>query len=256
MSNGQYARLNIAAVEVPRPSDVYADLIRAKILSSELPLGSQLPPERMLVVESGLTRAQVREALQLLQRQGLITTKPGRGGGSTVSRPTASEFMSSVDLQLQGWAPGTQMLFESRHAIEPWCAHLAAERRTDRDLSRLRAADDRSAEALGSLERFILEKIEWHAALAAASHNELLSTFMEAVGRAILRQTDVDAHADLQVMKRSLDAHRAITDAIAARDAALAHRLMTQHVHTPPLPDSDAGPAAADTCGPQTRHRA
>ncbi|MFI7167147.1 FadR/GntR family transcriptional regulator [Rhodococcus erythropolis] len=256
MSNGQYARLNIGAVEVPRPSDVYADLIRAKILSGELPLGSQLPPERMLVAESGLTRAQVREALQTLQRQGLITTKPGRGGGSSVSRPTASEFMSSVDLQLQGWAPGTQMLFESRHAIEPWCAHLAAERRTDSDLARLRAADDRSAEALGSLEDFILEKIEWHAALAAASHNELLSTFMEAVGRAILRQTDIDAHADLQAMTRSLDAHRAITRAISNRDAPLAHRLMAQHVHTPPLLDSGTQPVSTDTCGTSVRRNA
>ncbi|MBY4576269.1 hypothetical protein ACN94_22555, partial [Gordonia paraffinivorans] len=55
-------------------------------------------------------------------------------------------------------------------------------------------------------------------ALATASKNDLLSTFSEAVGRAILRQTDDAAHRDPKVMARSLRAHVQITDAIAAQD--------------------------------------
>lgn len=243
----QRARLNIGAVEVPRPADVYADLIRDKILDGELPVGSQLPPERMLVEESGLTRAIVREALQRLQRQGLIVTRPGRGGGSIVSRPTASMFMSSVDLQLQGWAPGTQMLFESRQVIEPWCAYFAADRRTACDLNALDVINDESARAMSDLAAFIDCKIRWHRALATASHNELLATFMEAVSRAILRQTDNEEHRDREAMTRSIEVHRAITRAIADRDSGLAYQLMTQHAHTPPLieprsaPDNPAG---------------
>jgi DNA-binding FadR family transcriptional regulator len=232
------ARLHIGAIRVPRPADVYADLIRDKILEGELPVGTPLPPERILVEESGLTRATVREALQRLQRQGLVVTKPGRGGGSVVSRPTASMFMSSVDLQLQGWAPGTQMLFESRQVIEPWCAYFAAERRTEADLRMLHEINDRSADAMSDLEAFIECKVSWHTTLAAAGHNDLLSTFMEAVSRAILRQTDIEAHRDPEAMTRSLDAHRAITRAIAERDPSVAYRLMTQHAHTPPLIDS------------------
>lgn len=227
-------RLNIGAVEVPRPADVFADLLQAKILSGELAVGTQLPPERLLVEESGLTRAVVREALHRLQQQGLVVTRPGRGGGSVVSRPTAAGFMSSVDLQLQGFAPGTQMLFEVRQVIEPWCAYFAAERRTDADLAKLVELNERSRQALSDLATFIDCKVQWHTALATASKNDLLSTFSEAVGRAILRQTDNAAHRDPEVMDRSLRAHVQITDAIAARDSETAYQLMVTHSNTPP----------------------
>lgn len=231
----QRARLDLKPIDIPRPADVYADLIREKIVAGELAVGTQLPPERMLVEESGLTRAVVREALQRLQRQGLIVTKPGRGGGSVVSRPNAEAFMTSVDLHLQGWAPGTQMLFESRQVIEPWCAYFAAERRTAKDLEELISSNDRARAAVGDFGTFIECKVAWHTTLAVASHNDLLSTFMEAVSRAILRQTDVEEHHDPEAMRQSLDAHQAITDAIAEGDAARAYRLMTHHAHTPPL---------------------
>ncbi len=254
----QRGRLNIGAVEIPRPAEVYADLIRDKILDGDLAVGTQLPPERVLVEESGLTRSIVREALQRLQRQGLIVTKPGRGGGSVVSRPTASAFMSSVDLQLQGWAPGTQMLFESRQIIEPWCACFAAERRTEEDVQTLRAINKESAASMSDLVSFIDCKIRWHTALATAGHNDLLSTFMEAVSRAILRQTDQDAHRDPAAMRRSLEDHEAITDAIERRESEAAFRLMTRHSKTPPLvaAEDDVRPATSDYCSARPQRRA
>ncbi|HEY5852627.1 MAG TPA: FadR/GntR family transcriptional regulator [Aldersonia sp.] len=253
----QHARLNLSAVKVPRPADVYADLIRDKILAGELSVGTQLPPERMLVEESGLTRAVVREALQRLQRQGLVVTKRGRGGGSVVSRPTAAAFMSSVDLQLQGWAPGSQMLFESRQVIEPWCAYFAAERRTEADLDALTAINRQSAVAMDDLSDFIECKVRWHTALATASHNDLLSTFMEAVSRAILRQTDNGAHRDPEAMQQSLDAHCAITDAIADGSSPTAYQLMTRHVHTPPVVEAPtASEVSSDYCGARAPRRA
>ncbi|WP_439031282.1 FadR/GntR family transcriptional regulator [Gordonia terrae] len=245
--NEQRARLDIGRIEVPRPADVFADLIRDKIVDGDLPVGTQLPPERILVQESGLTRSTVREALARLQRQGLLVTRPGRGGGSIVSRPTASAFMSSVDLHLQGWAPGTQMLFESRQVIEPWCAYFAAERRTDRDIAALERINDESAQSMSDLSAFIDCKIRWHTALATAGHNDLLSTFMEAVSRAILRQTDTEAHRDPAAMERSLQSHREVTAAIEAGDSTLAHQLMTRHAHTPPLIQSTEDSESSDS---------
>lgn len=102
---------------------------------------------------------------------------------------------------------------------------------------------------MSDLGAFIECKVRWHRALATASHNELLSTFMEAVSRAILRQTEVEAHRDPEAMQRSLQAHRDITKAIEEHNSALAYRLMTQHVHTPPLIESTADPVAGpDYC--------
>lgn len=220
---------------------MYADLIRGKILDGEIGVGDRLPPERTMVEESGLTRAAVREALQLLQHQGLVVTKPGRGGGSIAARPDATAFMSSVDLQLQGWAPGSQMLFEARQVIEPWCAALAAERATEDDLARL---DELNVQATRcrSWAEFIEYKVLWHAALATAAHNELLSTFMEAVGRAIIRQTDSDDDGNQEDRAQSIRAHRSVTDAVRMRDRERAHRAMGKHVHTPQFAHTEPAP--------------
>ncbi|MBE7196048.1 FadR family transcriptional regulator [Gordonia polyisoprenivorans] len=228
----------IGAIEVPRPADVYADLIRNKILDGDLPVGTQLPTERQLVEESGLARSVVRESLQQLQRQGLIVTKPGRHGGSVVSRPTADAVMESVDLHMQGWAPNTQMLVESRQVLEPWIAYFAAERRTDDQVAELQAINERTAEALSGPRDFVACKSEWHRVLAQASHNEVLSTLMGAVARSIFRQVDVmTLQGDREAMEHSLAEHREVTDAVVARRPVVAYRLMSHHLHTPPVFD-------------------
>ncbi|MGK2317759.1 FadR/GntR family transcriptional regulator [Gordonia rhizosphera] len=235
-------RLDIEAVKVPRPADVFAETIRDKIISGEFPVGTQLPPERQLVEDSGLARSVVRDALGQLQRQGLIVVKTGRRGGSIVSRPTASAFMSSVALHLEGWAPSTEMLVEARRVIEPWCAYFAAERRTNDDLAELTSINDRTVEAFESSRDFVDCKIQWHSAVSKASHNEVLSTFIEAVSRAAYRQFDEDTLlGDDAAMKHSLSAHTEITNAIANRQPSVAFRLMATHLGAPAIGASSDG---------------
>src|ERR1041384_7768555 len=71
-----------AVVVVPKASDVLAARLREMILSSGLAEGTPLPTERELVAQSGLSRASVREALRVLETEGLIVTKAGRNGGA------------------------------------------------------------------------------------------------------------------------------------------------------------------------------
>src|SRR3712207_4142903 len=85
-------------VLVPRASDILAGKLRDIILSGRIPAGGALPTERELVAQSGLSRASVREALRVLEVEGLILTRVGRSGGSTVTLPGRASVARSLEL--------------------------------------------------------------------------------------------------------------------------------------------------------------
>lgn len=231
--------IRLGAVSVPRPADIFAETLRHQILDGELPVGSMLPAERQLVEDSGLTRSAVREALAQLQREGLIMVKTGRRGGSVVTRPTASEVLRSVRLNIEGWAPNAEMLIESRVAIEPWCAYFAAERRTEEDLASLRKINELTARAIEGNGDFVECKVAWHSAVSQASRNEVLFTLIEAVSRAAYRQfghTTLQGE-DAETRRKSLDLHRSVTEAIAEQRPGLAFKLMSIHLNAPAIVD-------------------
>ena len=239
--------IGLGAVSVPRPADVFAETLRHRILDGDIPVGSMLPAERQLVEDSGLTRSAVREALAQLQREGLIAVRTGRRGGSVVTRPTASEVLRSVRLNLEGWAPSSEMLMESRVAIEPWCAYFAAERRSEGDLAELREINDRTARALEGHGDFVECKVAWHSAVSRAGRNEVLFTLVEAVSRAAYRQFDRTTlqGEDADSRLRSLQVHEAVTDAIARQKPGLAFKLMGNHLNAPSIVDEfPDGPVA------------
>src|ERR1700753_4021343 len=84
------ANLTLAPLEVPKAADVLANELRERILKSEFAEGAALPPERELVAQTRMSRATVREALRILQVQGLVRIKAGRAGGTFV-QPSGRE---------------------------------------------------------------------------------------------------------------------------------------------------------------------
>jgi DNA-binding FadR family transcriptional regulator len=226
-----FVSLDLSPVAVPKAAEVFASVLRGKILSGEIPQGSTLPPERTLVDQSQLSRATVREALRILKSENLIVTRPGRGGGSMVARPSAADVATSLDTFLHGWQLDTAVLMEAREVIEPWCAALAAKNRTDQDLRRLEQHNQRMREVLDQLPAYLRENVAWHTAVAEASHNELLATFIQAVRQAILRQTGDDGFNTMKVRETALRAHQRVTEAISNGDSPRAYRRMTTHVH-------------------------
>ena len=98
--------VRLTPLPVPKASDVLADDLRERILLGEVPEGTALPTERDLVAQTHMSRATVREALRILEVQGLIRIKTGRAGGAcplTLSSGTISVF--SIRLRA---SPGRQ----------------------------------------------------------------------------------------------------------------------------------------------------
>lgn len=223
--------VRLMPMEVPKASDVLANELRERILEGELSEGMALPPERELVAQTRMSRATVREALRTLQVQGLVRIKAGRAGGAFVQRPGRDAVAKSVTLLIRGQQFRLAALLETREAIEPFCARLAARNRTDADLVRLDEANEALADQSGSLARFLQANVDWHVGVATASHNELLAGLMTALSRAIYTSTENERFVDATVRHETARAHRSITEAIRAKDSDAAVRRMERHVY-------------------------
>src|ERR1700722_10920347 len=224
--------ITLRPFDVPKASDVLASQLRERILNGELAEGVSLPAERDLVKQTQMSRATVREALRILEVQNLVRVKAGRAGGAFVQRPTTKSMASSVSMLIRGRRIKLVDLMETREALEPFCAELAARNRTADDLTELDRANEAIADTEADLEQFLQANLDWHVGVAVASHNELLIGLMTALSQAIYAGTKNAAFVDTEVRAVTSQAHRAITTAIRDRDAMAAARRMRRHVHS------------------------
>jgi GntR family transcriptional regulator, transcriptional repressor for pyruvate dehydrogenase complex len=230
-SGGTRSAIRLSPMEVPKASDVLANELRERILSGEYVEGTPLPPERELVVQTRMSRTTVREALRILEVQGLIRIKAGRAGGAFVQKPGEENVASSLDLLIRGRQLRLASVHETREAIEPSCAKLAAQHRTAGDLARLETINEVIA-ASADLDAFLLANVDWHIAVATAGHNEILTGIMMALSRAIYTATSTAGFVNDEVRDITVRAHRSVTRAIRERDPDAAVRRMARHVHS------------------------
>jgi GntR family transcriptional repressor for pyruvate dehydrogenase complex len=224
--------ITLGPMDVPKAPDVLARVLRERILSGELEEGAALPAERELVKQTQMSRATVREALRILEVQNLVRVKAGRAGGAFVQRPTTASMASSVGMMIRGRRIKLADLMETREALEPYCAELAAAKRTVDELAVLTDANDAIADPKADLAQFLQANLDWHVGVAVASHNELLIGFMTALSQAIYAGTENAAFVDDKVRAVTVRAHKSITNAIRDEDVEAAGRRMRRHVHS------------------------
>lgn len=214
----------LGRIDVPKSCDVLAARLQGQILSGTYPPGSLLPTERELVLGTGLSRGSVREALRILEAQGLVRTRAGRYGGSVVSLPSDALLARHINLFAKGKSVALSALVEARQALEPMVAYLAARNRTGDDLATLKQISVRLEEAVTDVPRFLAENAEWHSALAAASHNDLLRAFTASISGLMLEASRIEDFASEDVRQLVTRAHSRILQAIEAQDAEAARR--------------------------------
>jgi GntR family transcriptional repressor for pyruvate dehydrogenase complex len=220
----------LSNLHVPKASDVLASRLRHRIFSGELAPGMSLPFERDLVATSGLSRTTVREALRILELEGVVQTKPGRNGGTVVRLPPPETVAHSLDVYIRGSRVRLASLLEVREALEPSCAALAATRRTSAELAELDRFGAALEDAFHNINAYLIANVNWHVAIARMSHNELLAGFMEAMSRAIFEGTDIANFNSDKVRREALRAHRRIHEALREQDPGAARRRMARHL--------------------------
>lgn len=145
--------------------------ISAEIRSGRWPVEFRLPPEPELASQLGVGRNTVREAVRALVHNGMLESRQGAG----VFVVSTSEVTAVLQRHLMASEPGE--VVEVRLVLESGIAGLAAQRRSAEDLEAIGAAlrEREKAVQANSPEEFIQSDLEFHAAVAAASHNTVLS---------------------------------------------------------------------------------
>lgn len=195
-----------------RLSDKAYDLIRHKIITLELPPLSAID-EQALMQELGLGRTPIREALQRLAAEDLVTVVPRRG-----------TFVSDISLT------DLQKVFEARMVLEGFCARLAAERATAGHFERMEALTRELAEVCEGDSRALMSIDEqFHDVLYSAADNEFLTDAMRRLHALSFRiwHLLLDRLGDV---RGAMEQHVAITRALRRRDGVLAERLLQQHI--------------------------
>jgi DNA-binding GntR family transcriptional regulator len=201
-------RLNIASVV----DQVYT-AIRERISSGSLPRGARVHQED-LAEELGVSRTPVREALRRLAAEGLVEMRTNRGAR-----------VADVD------QVGMRSSYEARTVIEPGAARLAAGRRLEEPLARMRAAVAAQRRSLRNVQRSFEANREFHLALAEASGNEFLVQFAERLWVARIGETIYERQVQTQErMLLDVREHEQIVEAIEAGDGRRAESLVRRHL--------------------------
>jgi GntR family transcriptional repressor for pyruvate dehydrogenase complex len=219
----------------PRLSDKVATMILDTILSGKLTPGDKLPSERELGEQFGVSRTVVREAVRALAAKGLISVRSG--SGLRVAPADASSVQESMFLFLRAAMLDYRKLHELRKVLEVEIAGLAAERATPEDAERVAATARRMAETSDSLqgsppneaavELAAQRDLEFHRAIAEATHNELFSLLMDPIGQSLMTVRRANLSVNLE---RTLELHEALVERILARDVDGARAAMSRHL--------------------------
>ncbi len=216
------------AITVTRSYEGVVRQIAASIQQGQIGEGERLPTERELSGAFGVSRGVIREAIKVLGALGLVEARQGSGIYVLNTVPTVSRaFTLSVSPDTES----VEQLFEFRRTLEVESAALAAVRRSDRQLSDIVAASEATTRAveLGELDAFGTHDNAFHAAVARASGNPY---FEVAVATARQMQQDVVPLISDRIgsVRSAIQHHRAIADAIGARDPETAAREMAAHI--------------------------
>ena len=201
------------------------DRLMERISSGEIPAGSQLPSERELIDEYGVSRPAVREALQSLERSGIVEIVHGERARVVV--PTADRLVAQIAggaMHLLRSQPGSlEHMKEARVFLECGTASMAAERATEEQVARLRLAVARQRAAMPDFALFIERDMAFHREIASLSGNPIFPAVVEGLFRwaAAYYQSLVRASGAEEV---TLAEHERIVDTIAAHDVTAAPR--------------------------------
>lgn len=200
----------------------FKDLIHQGVLVP----GSRLPSERELATVLGVSRPTLRQALKALQVLGIVRSR--QGDGSYLAEITSDVLRAPLDFSIALKGPAKRDLFETRQTVEVRLAGLAAERRTDDDLARLRSALAAMKESAGLPDAWCENDIRFHACIVDAAKNAVMASIYEMLSHLLVqsRQESVRLLTDYEA---SFNSHQRVFDEIERRNPVGASEAMIDH---------------------------
>jgi DNA-binding FadR family transcriptional regulator len=233
------------AVRVTRSFDEVVRQLHAGLLSGRYSPGDRLPNERELGAMLEVGRSTVREAMRMLELQGLVEVRPGRNGGIFVAEPSGRNVGAALETLLRFRPPSRAELLEFRVSFEGETAWWAARRATPEDHQRLLDLAAAATAARGGWDRIADSDVAFHEAVAEASRNQVRVAVMQAINHPLREAVlAMGASADAGVRSEVARDLTAIAEAIRDGDADRARDRMREHVErNPALREPDGGGA-------------
>jgi GntR family transcriptional repressor for pyruvate dehydrogenase complex len=215
-------------VRTARLYEQIVEQIEQSILKGALKPGDQLPAERELAQQFGVSRTAVREAVKALREKGLVEAYTGRG--TFVRDGTSQAVRQSFDLMVKiGQQEGTVYLAQLRQMLEPEIAALAATRIEPQLLSTMHDAVAVMDRSLRDPDAYVEADLDFHLALAEAAGNPLILSLIDSIVGLLREQRRGIFYVD-GGPERGQYHHKRILEAIEKRDSRASREAMLAHL--------------------------
>jgi GntR family transcriptional regulator, transcriptional repressor for pyruvate dehydrogenase complex len=215
-------------VQTSRLYEQIVQQIEDSIHKGALKEGEQLPAERELALQFGVSRTAVREAVKALREKGLVEAFPGKG--TFITSATSRSVRQTLDRMMKaGQSEVTPNLAEVREILEPEIAALAATRAKEENLAAMREAIVVMDEARQDPDAFIEADLDFHLALAEAAANPLILSLIDSIVGLLREQRIRIFHVD-GGPERGQYHHKRILEAVEHRDSQGARDAMRAHL--------------------------
>lgn len=230
-------------VRRPRVAQVVASALRDQILSGTLRDGGALPKQEELLAEFNVSLPSLREALSILETEGLLTVQRGNVGGAIVHAPTPEQTAYTAALVLQSRRVTLDDVVLALRRLDPLCAALCAERKDRRRtvVPALTTTLKESRELIEEAERYARLARLFHEQLVAYCGNESLILMVGALDwiwgahddQLAIRSAQLGPAVERRSRESSQAHHEAILEAIIAGDPRAAEAAAREHYQGP-----------------------
>ena len=221
-----------------RLAELVANRLRDRILSGDLHDGALLPKEEELRETYPVSKPSIREAMRILEAEGLITVRRGNVGGAVVHRPSSTNVAYTLAMVLRAENVGFHDVAMALREVEPACAALCAERKDRRRavVPKLRAIHKESLKMVDDLVVATEISRRFHEAIVSLCGNGSLIIIVGALetlwsthetGWSLTKGAD---QLPVHERRQALQAHAEMIDAIADGDATGARELTALHL--------------------------
>lgn len=224
------------SVRVPKAAELIADSLRRRVAMGDLAEGDALPSEADLISEFGVSRASLREALRILETEGLIEVRRGARGGARIRLPREETAARSMGLLLQVRGATLKDMFDARLIIEPPLMHQLALIRTDEDLKVIGDHVEMERGLVDDTQAFASAAADFHRVLVRRSGNAALSLTVGVLDELYLKhlkQFIATSRPDQALLnQQSLLNHQQLLGMIEARDGPGAEATWRYHMQS------------------------
>jgi DNA-binding FadR family transcriptional regulator len=232
---GASSRLVLGGQRARRPArmaSLVVEEIAHRILGGALREGAVLPTEPVLCEEFGFSRSVIREGLKLLEERGLVRIEQGRG--TTVQGRDSWNLLDPAVLRIALVYDHETVLLDDliavRRLLEREMARAAATRLSEDELALLADNLDRMTNSIADYEQFRALDLAFHAGVMRASGSEVGRTIVRTIHMNAGHARRLSAPGGRASLECTVEEHRAIYEALVARDGGLAASRTAAHI--------------------------